>query len=86
MFRTLRALRTAIDLAKRVEELEGQVANLQFEWTDVLDKLLAREERMRKRYKTEVQRALEAPAMVESSGGNKDALRRRLNAVRSAQG
>ncbi len=85
MFRTLRALRTAVDLANRVEQLEGQVANLQFEWTDVLDKLLAREERMRKRYRTEVQRALEAPALVEDSGSHKDALRKRLNAVR-AQG
>lgn len=78
-------LRTALELAKRVEELEGDVQTLKFEWSDVLDKLLAREERMRKRYKAEVNRALEAPASAEDSGGDKTAIRRRALALR-AQG
>jgi hypothetical protein len=41
-----------------VQELTGIVNTLRMEWTDTLDKLLAREERWRKRYKAEVDRAL----------------------------
>jgi hypothetical protein len=51
-------LRTALSLAGSVEQLTTEVAtlraeveSLRFEWTDILDKLQAREERMRKRYK-----------------------------------
>jgi ribosomal 50S subunit-associated protein YjgA (DUF615 family) len=58
-------LRIALELAGNVEklnndveELTGIVNSLRMEWTDTLDKLLAREERWRKRYKAEVDRAL----------------------------
>jgi hypothetical protein len=84
-------LRIAIELADRVQTMEGIVQSLQFEWTDTLDKLLAREERWRKRYKAEVNRAYtpEVPPAVEhpqSGGDSKADLRVRLAAARQAGG
>lgn len=78
-------LRAALALADRVLTMEGTVQSLQFEWTDTLDKLLAREERWRKRYKAEVSRAFEIPETIkppESSGDIKGDLRKRLGALR----
>lgn len=51
-------LRTALDLANRVEECESQLQEVLSEWTDVQDKLLAREERLRKRLSRELKSSL----------------------------
>lgn len=48
----INTLRTALDLAARVQEVERQCDGVLREWTDVLDKLKAREERERKRKRT----------------------------------
>lgn len=59
------SLRTAFQLAHRVEEVESDLRDLQSEWTDIQDKLLAREERLRKRLSRELKASLsESP--VES--------------------
>jgi hypothetical protein len=85
-------LRTALSLANEVEQLkasleeqEKRINALEFEWGDTLDKLLAREERMRKRYKAEVNRALEPGPAVEAGGNDKGALRARAFAIRAAR-
>ncbi len=86
MLSIVRRLRTALDLAERLERVERDVTEIKFEWTDTLDKLLAREERWRKRYKTEMTRALAEPENVAAhSGDRKAALRNRIASLR-AQG
>ena len=49
------AFRTALELARRVEELERTTTQVVLEWGDVLDKLKAREERERKRKRSAVE-------------------------------
>lgn len=60
-------LRTAYTLANRVEEMETVVADLQFEWGEIQEKLLTREERLRKRLSRELRATLDAPPVVEPS-------------------
>lgn len=52
---------TAYNLAERVEEIESNLSELQSDWTDVQDKLLAREERLRKRMSRELKSVLQDP-------------------------
>ncbi len=78
-------LQTALSLANAVEQLTEQVAttraeveSLRFEWTDILDKLQAREERMRKRYKGLLDAALTSDTNNRPPGpalADKDQLR-----------
>lgn len=65
-------VRTALTLANRVEECEQLQQEMQnsfnellSEWTDVQDKLLAREERLRKRLSRELKQSLESPPAPE---------------------
>lgn len=73
-------LRTALSLAGRLELVERDVQSLKFEWTDTLDKLLAREERWRKRYKVEVTRSL-APAEESPMGSAPQDAKARLRVL-----
>lgn len=78
-------IRTALELANRVEHVEGRLARLEMEWGDTLDKLLAREERMRKRYRSSLDKMVEMDhqqPITASGGNNKTALRARLASLR----
>jgi hypothetical protein len=79
-------------LRGEVQELREAVTSIQFEWGDTLDKLLAREERLRKRYKAEVDRGLQEQAVnaahlahpvAESIGDRKRHLRSQLSSGRA---
>lgn len=53
-------LRSALDrgrAAMEVKQIAARMDQIEFEWTDVLDKLKAREDRERKRKKTDVVQA-----------------------------
>lgn len=63
------SLRTAFQLAERVEECESRLSSMEVDWTDIQDKLLAREERLRKRLSRELKASLSEPSQVESSPG-----------------
>lgn len=88
------ALRNALDLERRVaeverkgEELAHSVDMVEMEWNDVLDKLKARDERERKRRRAAVaQEPDEAPAAppLASGGTGKSELWARLRAQREA--
>jgi len=52
--RLFNTFRTALELARRVEELERTTTAVVMEWGDVLDKLKAREERERKRKRSQI--------------------------------
>lgn len=90
--RFLDNLRTAYQLASRVEEVEKRVENLEFEWGEVQEKLLTREERLRKRLSRELKANLDeapwgkepGPAIVppEGKGAAKQAIAARFNAQR----
>lgn len=75
-----------MDLAARVESLERQLKELRSEWTDVLDKMLAREDRLRKRYARELKAAVDDDAedtpravpSVQPVGDAKTAIRQRV--------
>lgn len=54
-------LRTAYQLADRVNEVESQLKEVQFEWGEIEEKLLAREERLRKRLSRELKKELDSP-------------------------
>lgn len=51
-------LRTAYQLAERVEEVEKAQLELAFEWGEIQEKLLTREERLRKRLSRELKASL----------------------------
>lgn len=53
-------LKTAFNLADRVEEVEKTVSELEFEWGEIQEKLLTREERLRKRLSRELRANLDA--------------------------
>ena len=78
-------LRTALELAARVEEVERRLGAIEMDWNDVLDKILAREERMRKRLKAQVANAIDEGAVTANPVGGKAAIRARVTAIR-AQG
>lgn len=52
------SFRTAFQLAARVEECESRLNSMEYEWTDIQEKLLAREERLRKRLSRELKASL----------------------------
>lgn len=54
-------LQTAFNLADRVEEVEKELAEVKFEWGEIEEKLLAREERLRKRLSRELKKELDSP-------------------------
>lgn len=90
-----RTLRNALALASEVEQLRAEVRTLQSEWTDVLDKLTAREERIRKRMAAALKAGVDGglssveadrgagAGKVADSGGAKVALYRRAAALRA---
>lgn len=78
-------LRNALELADRVDAVERRVDSIEMDWNDVLDKILAREERMRKRLKAQVQSAIEPDSTSAAPVGGKAAVRARIAAIR-AQG
>ncbi len=49
------------------EELEHRMELLRMEWGDILDKLVAREDRERKRLQKATQQALQAPDELQGS-------------------
>ncbi len=76
-------------VSNEVQELTQIVTQLRMEWTDTLDKLLAREERWRKRYKAEVDRALvpdDSHPQIGSAVADKGQLRSLVAARRRAEG
>lgn len=93
------SLRTAFQLAERVEECESRLSSMESDWTDIQDKLLAREERLRKRLSRELKASLESPQLTspssdpsdspspspDSSQGAKRALLRQFTLSRSHQ-
>lgn len=50
-----------------IEELEHRFELLRMEWSDMLDKLVAREDRERKRLAKAAQQALEAPPDIQGN-------------------
>ncbi len=58
-------LRTALQLAERVEAVESEVQDLRFEWTDINEKLLAREGRLAKRLSRELKQTLDEKPVAE---------------------
>ncbi|TLN23543.1 hypothetical protein FDZ71_02735 [bacterium] len=50
-----------------IEELEHRMEMLRLEWGDILDKLVAREDRERKRLARAAQTALQAPEDTQST-------------------
>ena len=78
-------LRTALELAARVEEVERRLGAIEMDWNDVLDKILAREERMRKRLKAQVANVIDESAVTANPVGGKASIRARITAFR-AQG
>lgn len=79
-------LRNALALADKVSELESRVNSIEMDWNDVLDKILAREERMRKRLKAQVQSAIEPDTATANPVGGKAAIRARITALRAQGG
>jgi len=88
MLRFWTTFRTALDLAAHVDQLERhidglerQILDLKSDWTDVLDKMSAREDRIRKRLQRGVVNALSEGEPSKASEGAEDprsALRGRL--------
>ena len=62
-------LRNAEDLSCRLSACEGQLVGVVQEWTDVLDKLLAREERERKRNAKALKGSLVADPVGDLNNG-----------------
>lgn len=60
-------LRTAFTLANRVEEVEKGLQELEWEWGEIEEKLLTREERLRKRLSRELKATLDAPTVPEAA-------------------
>jgi hypothetical protein len=91
MMGIFKTLRNAYKLAQRVEECEAKCDVVLTEWSDVLDKLKAREERERHRNRRVVSDALAVPAPVAppeaSPVSRKAQLRKQLrDALREASG
>jgi hypothetical protein len=61
------SFRTAFQLAERVEECESRLSSMESDWTDIQDKLLAREERLRKRLSRELKASLSESPLSEST-------------------
>lgn len=60
-------LRTAYNLAERVEDCERSVAEVLYEWGETQEKMLSREERLRKRLSRELKATLEEKPLAEDS-------------------
>lgn len=67
--------------------MQENVLSLQLEWGEVLDKLMAREDRERKRAMKRLRDTQEAdlPASDVAVAGSKDDLRQRLRKLREAK-
>lgn len=74
--------RTAFQLADRVEEVEARLKEVEFEWGEIEEKLLAREERLRKRLSRELKKELDTPV---GSGPTDPTSRPQLVAPEGAQ-
>lgn len=67
----------------QMRELKNRQDQLELAWTDVLDKLLAREERERKRMQKLVKRATEGEPPPEATGPLPDDRSSRLRSIRA---